>query len=38
VLISVRAMRADQNINVEENHRESIASRSAVEEQRSIPG
>jgi hypothetical protein len=38
VLIGVRAMRADQNINVQENHRDSIASRSAAEELKSIPG
>jgi hypothetical protein len=37
VLIGVHAMCGDQKINVQENHRDSIASRSAADEERSIP-
>jgi hypothetical protein len=38
VLISVFAMGSDENINVQQNHRDSIASSSAGDELRSIPG
>jgi hypothetical protein len=38
VLIGVLAMRADEDINVQQNHRGSIASRSAGDDLRSTPG
>ena len=38
VMVRVSAMRRHQNIHVQQNHRDSIASRSADDELRSIPG
>jgi hypothetical protein len=38
VILGVFAMCCDQDIHVEENHRDSIASKSAEDELRSIPG
>src|SRR6516162_11461772 len=38
MLLGVLAMRAHQNVYVQQNHRDSIASRSAEDELRSIPG
>lgn len=38
MLIGIHAVRADQNVHIQENHRDSIASTRAAEELRSIPG
>src|SRR6516162_6213688 len=38
MLLSVLTMRAHQNVYVQQNHRDSIASRSAEDALRSIPG